>query len=125
MVHSARWTPHMLAEFSGTAGKTDRKALARKYGYGVPDLRRAMASARDDLALVAQRYIQPFRMEGGNVRFGDAHVYRLPWPRDILEDLGDEHVRLKVILSYFVEPNPSFASPIDPARYQSSACALI
>lgn len=119
MVHSARWTPHMLAEFVGAAGKTERKALARKYGYGAPDLRRAIASARDDLALVAQRHIQPFRMDGGNVRFGDAHVYRLPWPREVLEGLGDECVRLKVTLSYFVEPNPSFASAIDPARYQS------
>ncbi len=119
MVHSARWTPHMLAEFVGTSAKLERKNLARKYGYGVPELRRALASARDDLALVAQRHIQPFRTEGGNVRFGDAHVYRLPWPRSVLERLGDERVRLKVTLSYFVEPNPSFASAIDPARYQS------
>ncbi|MCO6388720.1 S8 family peptidase [Aliihoeflea sp. 40Bstr573] len=119
MVHSARWTPHMLAEFAGAAGKAERKALTRKYGYGVPNLRRGIASARDDLALVAQRNIQPFRMDGGNVRFGDAHVYRLPWPRDVLESLGNERIRLKVTLSYFVEPNPSFASAIDPARYQS------
>lgn len=119
MVHSARWTPHMLAEFDETSAKLERKNLARKYGYGVPELRRALASARDDLALVAQRHIQPFRTESGNVRFGDAHVYRLPWPRSVLESLGDERVRLKVTLSYFVEPNPSFASAIDPARYQS------
>lgn len=119
MVHSARWTPHMLAEFAGAAGKAERKALTRKYGYGVPNLRRGIASARDDLALVAQRNIQPFRMDGGNVRFGDAHVYRLPWPRDVLESLGNERIRLKVTLSYFVEPDPSFASAIDPARYQS------
>lgn len=118
-VHSARWTPHMLAEFNATASKSDRKALARKYGYGVPDLRRALASAHDDLALVAEQYIQPFRVENGSVRFSDAHVYRLPWPRQVLEDLGDQPVRLKVTLSYFVEPNPSFASAIDPARYQS------
>lgn len=119
MVHSARWTPYMLAEFGGTTAKLDRKALARKYGYGVPELRRALASARDDLALIAQRHIQPFRIEGGSVRFGDAHVFRLPWPRGVLEDLGDERIRLKVTLSYFVEPNPSFASAVDPARYQS------
>ena len=119
MVHSARWTPHMLGEFNGSASKSDRKSLARKYGYGVPDLKRALASASNDLALVAQRYIQPFRIENGGVRFSESHVYRLPWPRDVLEGLGDQSVRLKVTLSYFIEPNPSFASAIDPARYQS------
>lgn len=109
----------MLSEFNGSASKSDRKSLARKYGYGVPDLKRALASASNDLALVAQRYIQPFRIEDGSVRFSDSHVYRLPWPRDVLEGLGDQKVRLKVTLSYFIEPNPSFASAIDPARYQS------
>ena len=35
------------------------------------------------------------------------HFYRLPWPKEALEDLGPAVVRLRVTLSYFVEPNPS------------------
>jgi hypothetical protein len=37
----------------------------------------------------------------------------------VLEALDNTRVRLKVALSYFVEPNPSFATNLDPARYQS------
>lgn len=118
LVHSARWTPPMLAALDICAGKRDKTDCIRRFGYGVPDLGRAAASAIDDLALVAQNYIQPFRKDG-SVRFNEAHVYELPWPRDMLEDLDNTRVRLKVTLSYFVEPNPSFASAIDPARYQS------
>jgi hypothetical protein len=118
MVHSARWTPPMLAAIDECAGKKDQTDCVRRFGYGVPDLSRAAASAVDDLALVAQNTIQPFRKDG-SVRFNEAHVYELPWPRDILEELDNTRVCLKVTLSYFVEPNPSFASAIDPARYQS------
>lgn len=118
MVHSARWTPPMLAAIDACAGKKDKTDCVRRFGYGVPDLGRAVASAIDDLALIAQNTIQPFRKDG-SVRFNEAHVYELPWPRNILEELDNTRVRLKVTLSYFVEPNPSFASAIDPARYQS------
>lgn len=118
MVHSARWTSPMLDAIDVCAGKKDKTDCIRRFGYGVPDLGRAAASAIDDLALVAQNFIQPFRKEG-SVRFNEAHVYELPWPRDMLEELDNTRVRLKVTLSYFVEPNPSFASAIDPARYQS------
>lgn len=118
MVHSARWTPPMLAAIENCAGKSERADCLRRFGYGVPDLGRATASAQDDLALVAQNTIQPFRKDG-SVRFNEAHVYPLPWPRDVLEALDNTRVRLKVTLSYFIEPNPSFASAIDPVRYQS------
>jgi hypothetical protein len=119
MVHSARWTPAMLQMVEACAGKREKADCLRRFGYGVPDFNRANASAVNDLALVAQRTIRPFRREQGSVRFNEAHFYPLPWPREVLEDLGNQKIRLKVTLSYFVEPNPSFASAIDPARYQS------
>ncbi|ATE66869.1 S8 family peptidase [Rhizorhabdus dicambivorans] len=119
MVHSARWTGHMGQLVAQCATKRDKADCLRRFGYGVPDLGRAMASAVDDLALVAQNTIRPFRMEGGSVRFNESHIYQLPWPRDVLEQLDNTRVRLKVALSYFVEPNPSFATNLDPARYQS------
>jgi hypothetical protein len=118
MVHSARWTTPMLAAIDECAGKKDKTDCVRRFGYGVPDLNRAVASAANDMALVAQNTIQPFRKDG-SVRFNEAHIYELPWPRDILEALDNTRVRLKITLSYFVEPNPTFASAIDPARYQS------
>jgi hypothetical protein len=36
----------------------------------------------------------------------EMHVHELPWPKDVLEQLGPTPVRLRVTLSYFVEPNP-------------------
>ena len=119
MVHSARWTAQMGEFVAQCATKREKADCLRRFGYGVPDPGRAMASAVDDLALVAQNSIRPFRMEGGSVRFNEAHIYQLPWPQDILEQLDNTRVRLKVTLSYFVEPNPSFATRLDPARYQS------
>lgn len=129
MVHSARWTPPMLAEFDAAGGKTPRSAFRRKFGYGMPNLPRALASASDDLALVAQSYIQPFdRPEAsrrnpdqrvGGVTFGKAHYYDLPWPTQTLEQLHNCPVRLKITLSYFVEPYPLKGSMLDPARYRS------
>ncbi|MCB1471174.1 MAG: S8 family peptidase [Rhizobiaceae bacterium] len=129
MVHSARWTPPMLSEIDAAGGKTGRSALRRKFGYGMPDLPRALASSSNDLALLAQAYIQPFDRPAvsrrdpdrrvGRITFGNAHYYDLPWPTRELEQLENCLVRLKVTLSYFVEPYPLKGSMLDPARYRS------
>lgn len=116
IVHSAEWTQPMK-ELLDAAGKRDSYALLRRFGYGVPSFERAVASAENHLALVAQNTITPFRIEGSR-KFKDCHFYRLPWPKDVLENL-DANVRLKVTLSYFIEPNPGVSSVIDPQRYQS------
>lgn len=129
MVHSARWTLPMLAEVDAARQKTARALLRRKFGYGMPDLPRALASASNDLALLAQAYIQPFNRPDvnrrdpdrrtGRVTYGEAHYYDLPWPTQILEQLENCLVRLKVTLSYFVEPYPLKGSMLDPASYRS------
>jgi Subtilase family len=129
IVHSADWTPAMLARVNGCNTKKDCIALARHFGYGVPRLDRALASAENDLALFTQTEIQPFKRERqpdangrmvlGAPTFNEIHYYALPWPRQSLEDLGGEDVRLKITLSYFVEPSPGDVSPVTPARYQS------
>lgn len=119
IAHSARWTPEMIAGLEGAGNLTGRSRLRRKFGYGVPDIARALQSASSDLALVSQAYIQPFKREAGRDKFGEAHYYPLPWPKEMLEELENTTVRLKVALSYFVEPNPSSSASIDPARYRS------
>jgi hypothetical protein len=47
----------------------------------------------------------------------DMMVYRLPWPKAALEAMGDELVRLRVTLSYFVEPNPGTRAVSSKYRY--------
>lgn len=102
VVHSARWTQAMQAHFRGNSGKRARENLARRYGFGVPDLDRARRSANDALTLVVQSSIHPFA-EG---KMKEMHFHDLPWPKEVLEELGQTAVRLRVTLSYFVEPNP-------------------
>jgi hypothetical protein len=52
--------------------------------------------------LVVQSAIRPF--SDGKMR--EMHLHALPWPKEVLEELGETPVRLRVTVSYFVEPNP-------------------
>lgn len=118
MVHSAEWTEPMRASLDAAEGRRAAYLLLRRFGYGVPSLDRAMRSAQNHVAVFAQAEIQPFISQGGR-RFKDAHFYRLPWPKALLEEIGERDVRLKLTLSYFIEPNPGVSSSVDPQRYQS------
>jgi hypothetical protein len=107
----------MLDAFNRTGGKKENYELVRRFGYGVPDYERATASANNHLALFAQAEIQPFKFEGR--RFNECHYYPLPIPSDMLEQLENEPVELKLTLSYFIEPNPGLSANVEPQRYQS------
>ncbi len=119
IVHSAEWTPKMIEQLNNVGGMTARYQILRKFGHGVPSFDRAVASANNHLALVAQNEIAPYSVVSGQKKFGDCHFYKLPLPKEILEGLGEQDVRLKVTLSYFVEPNPGRFASIDAQRYQS------
>jgi hypothetical protein len=108
MVHSAEWTDAM---FGGrpiaTFREADRRALLRSVGHGVPNKEKAMFSATNSLTLIAERFIQPYQLNGSSSKYKEYHLFTLPWPADILGDrLYDQDVTLKVTLSYFIEPNP-------------------
>jgi len=118
MVHSAQWTPAILEELNATQSKRARYIMVRRFGYGVPSLERALASASNHVALFAQAEIQPFASGGGR-RFNKCHYYTLPIPPPMLEALNNERIELKVTLSYFIEPNPGLSANVDPQRYQS------
>lgn len=101
MVHSAEWTPAMLARCP--SGGRDRIELRlRTYGFGIPSHERARWSADNRLTLIAQETIQPF----DGAKSNEMKLHRLPWPTAVLAGLGAAQVELRVTLSYFVEPNP-------------------
>lgn len=102
VVHSAEWTAQMQTHLRGASRKRDRANLVRRYGFGVPRFERALRSAGDALTLIAQSSIRPF--VDGKMR--EMHCFELPWPREVLQSLGGTPVRLRVTLSYFIEPNP-------------------
>jgi hypothetical protein len=115
IVHSAEWTRTMQAHLRGAGGKRARARLVRRYGFGVPHLNRALRSANDALTLIAQANIRPFS-EG---RMREMHLHELPWPKGVLEELGQTPVRLRVTLSYFIEPNPGRRGWQNRHRYAS------
>jgi len=115
IVHSAEWTRKMRQHLKGASGKRHRALLVRRYGFGVPDITRALRSANDALTLMIQNHIRPF----ADGRMCHMHLHQLPWPRDVLEGLGDLPVRLRVTLSYFIEPNPGCRGWKKRYRYAS------
>jgi hypothetical protein len=119
LVHSAEWTPAMRARFDGAAAQVQKMAMLRRYGWGVPDLRRALWSAADDATLMVEDALLPFRRDRSTIKTRDMNLHQLPWPRDELHALGNQDVELRVTLSYFIEPNPGERGWTRRHRYAS------
>ena len=111
IVHSAEWTGAMKRAFlpqSRNPSKQDYQRLIRRCGFGVPSLDRALWSVANSLTMVVQESLHPFKRDTGKQpALRDMHLHNLPWPRDVLEDMGETQVEMRVTLSYFIEPNPS------------------
>ena len=51
--------------------------------------------------------------------YNEMHFYALPWPSELLTELGEVAVTLRVTLSYYIEPSPGEIGWKDKYRYQS------
>ena len=118
IVQSAEWTPEMLQEFP----RSDRQNRLRVYGMGVPNLTQARRSARGFATMVIQDQLQPYKLTTGDNATHEMHLHNLPLPREVLEGLGSVPVRMRVTLSYFIEPNPPRRGYV--ARYQYASHGL-
>ena len=109
IVHSARWTDAMLKRYgiNGHSNKGEYLNLVRRCGFGVPDEDLALWSLSNSVTMVFEDSITPFKKVGSTITTNEAVYYDLPWPVEVLEDLGSTDVELRVTLSYFIEPNPS------------------
>lgn len=105
LTHAAEWTPAMEAEVRQDQRKTDRLQLLRRYGWGVPTEDAVLNSSRQAVTLITQDQFLPF--EGDDFRMRRFRLHNLPWPSDVLEQLGAHNVRLRISLSYFIEPSAS------------------
>jgi hypothetical protein len=123
IVHSAEWTEAQKRTFLSGTLKNDYYQLTKICGYGVPDIERALSCAANSLSLIAEATIQPFDKHATQSRYisKDMHVYQLPWPEDVLRDLGELGVQMRVTLSYFIEPSPGEVGWKDRYRYASHA----
>lgn len=115
IVHSAEW-PHLVANKFKAARRSERASLLRIYGFGVPDIRRVLASAGNDVAVVVENEMMVVAAGG---TMPEMHFYQLPWTGDLLRSLGDTPVKLRVTLSYFVEANPAARGWKGRYRYAS------
>lgn len=122
IIHSAEWARQMLSDNAAKITELNSQGridILRQVGYGVPNLNRARNSAENALTLIAEAEIKPFKWEKSRVKTDEFHLYQLPWPTDVLTELGAAEVRLKVTLSYFIEPNPGNKRYGEPRNYAS------
>lgn len=106
LVHSAGWTKAMRERFPGDQKNMIHKCL-RCYGYGVPDERKALHSAENAATLIFEGQLQPFCKNGNTCKTNEMHLHELPWPTAVLEDLEEATIKMRVTLSYFVQPSPN------------------
>ena len=106
IVHSSEWTDVMIQQFLPSELKGDYARLLHVCGYGVPNQSKAFYCASNSLTLISQAEIQPFDKKNNRYVTRDMHLYSLPWPTQILSQLGETQVEMRVTLSYFVEPAP-------------------
>ncbi|MBM3487870.1 MAG: S8 family peptidase [Alphaproteobacteria bacterium] len=119
IVHSAEWSQAMRSHLPAPPSQNDKRTLIRRYGYGVPDLTRALRSLSNDVAMVIEGDVQPYDGSNGAIKTKDMMLHDLPWPGDALEALGQTLVQMKVTLSYFIEPNPGERGWTKHHRYSS------
>jgi len=121
MIHSANWNPAMLKQMNVKAGnRGDFRNLLKVFGFGIPELNRALYSQESALTFIAQETIQPFGYNDKNVpETNEIHFFNFPWPKDLLLEMGETPVRLRITLSYFVEPGAGEIGWKDKYRYQS------
>lgn len=128
IVHSAEWTPRMWERFGllqkGQKYSNAARTMLRCVGHGVPSLERARYSANNALTLIVQDTLQPFKKPSAkasdNPKMNEMQLYQLPWPLEELRKLPPElDIKLRVTLSYFIEPNPGRRGYRQRYSYQS------
>lgn len=129
ITHSAEWTPKMRERFKllhqKHSPKLSKEIMLRCVGYGVPDIERARYSASHALTLISQDSLQPFIKDADasnsdHPKLNEMRLYKLPWPNQVLQQLPPEmEVKLRVTLSYFIEPNPGRRGYRQRYSYQS------
>ena len=125
LVHSARWTDAMKSQFGLPHTKAQGiKKLLRTCGYGVPDLSRAKDTLNNRVNMIIEGEMQPYeKAQGSSIpKMKEMHLHSLPWPDAILQELENTGVKVRITLSYFIEPGPGQKGWKNKYRYAS--CGL-
>jgi hypothetical protein len=115
MVHSAEWTDEMI-KCATHDGVLNRDLLMHTCGYGVPSEAKALSSTDSYVTFIVENEINPMNEKAGFVKM---HFYDLPWPKDLLLSMGEIVVKMKITLSYYIQPAPGKKAWENEYRYQS------
>jgi hypothetical protein len=129
MVHAARWSDAMLSGLNPHRAFTREKReqfnrLLRSYGYGEPNSARATHSSQQEVTLLREDELNPYKGSPGNASLNDCHVHRLALPTEFLRTLGATTCTMRITLSYFTAPNPSASNRIPGSRYRYGGALL-
>lgn len=120
IIHSAEWREEMFTQFNKNPNnKSDIKDILRIFGYGVPNIDKAIFSSNNSLTFISQNIIKPFKKGPSSPKTNEMHFFELPWPKNELLANPDIEVTLKVTLSYFIEPGVGEVGWKDKYRYRS------
>ncbi len=122
LIHSARWTPAMIGGRNMKL-KGEVEKLVRTYGYGEPDLDHLLNSSTSKATFYFEEELQPFQKKEGKLGTKEMLYFPLPVPKEKLQELGEVNLRLKVTLSYFVEPNPGRRG-LATSKFRYANCGL-
>ena len=122
MIDSAEWSSDMLDKFCKSDRKIDKRTLLRTCGYGIPNIETALWTSNNSVSMIIQSELQPFTKDKDRYKTKEMHIHNLPWPKDVLKELGALQVTMRVTLSYYIEPGPGEIGWKD--RYRYASCGL-
>lgn len=125
LIHSAEWNTAMKQFVQQAGGHTKAKlSMLRTVGYGIPNIEVALNSDRNRVLLIVEREIEPFLLMSKNeTQFNEMHLHTIPFPKnlfDLINEKPETNAKLKVTLSYFIEPNPSTKAISNKYSYRSA-----
>lgn len=120
MIHSAEWTDEMKRQNTDKNGRLDIHNLVHTCGYGVPTEKKAIVSEDCYATFISEQTMTPLaRATSGKYKLNAMHIFDLPWPKEILESMGDEEVKMRITLSYYIQPAPGSKTRHNKYRYPS------
>lgn len=122
MVHSAEWTESMKALYTDNDGVLDKDALMHVCGFGTPNRDKALLTTNSNVTFISEGEIKPYTLKDNatELSFAQMHLFKLPWPKEVLQELGEQTVKLKVTLSYYIEPSPGNREVLNKYKYPST-----
>jgi len=119
IVHSAEWTKEMKIQVCKKENHFSKGELGNLLRTCVPNLKKALQCTKNSVNMIIQNIITPYNSSEGK---NEIQFYELPWPKEELMNLSDIKAKLKITLSYYIEPGPGELGWNNKYRYQS--CGL-